>query len=167
MTKQLPMLAVRLLGNIPRLEAVRAILQAREYHFDGAGTPSGGPRGEAIPLGARVLKLVSDYDSLEAAKVDPLHALATLQTHRGRYDPTLLAALVAGKTRAGTKRSSELALAEVRPGMVLASDVTSTTGVLLVPRGHEVTPSVLQRLRNFAGGTVCEPIAVFAPSGPQ
>jgi response regulator RpfG family c-di-GMP phosphodiesterase len=167
LTKQLPMLAVRLLDSIPRIEAVRAILQTQAYDFDGAGTPSGVPKGESIPLGARVLKLVCDYDSLEAAKVDPMHAIATLQAHRSRYDPTLLAALASVKTKAAAEGLRELVLSAVRPGMFLAHDVTSTSGVLLVPRGHEVTPSLLQRLRSFAAGTVREPIAVFVPDGPR
>jgi response regulator RpfG family c-di-GMP phosphodiesterase len=164
MTKQLPTLAVQLLGSIPRLDAVRAILLAQQYDYTGAGTPGGLPKGEAIPLGARVLKLVSDYDSLEAAEVDPMRAIAVLQVHSSRYDPTLLEALARVKTQSATGGSRELALAAVRPGIFLARDVTSTTGALLIPRGHEVTQGLLQRLRSFPSGTIREPIAVFAPS---
>jgi response regulator RpfG family c-di-GMP phosphodiesterase len=165
-TKQLPTLAVQLLGSIPRLDAVRTILLAQECDFDGAAAPIGAPRGEAIPLGARVLRLVCDYDFLEAAKVDPVAAIATLRTQRNRYDPALLEALARVKTKAITEGVHSLALAAVRPGMFVAGDVTSTTGVLLVPRGHEVTSGLLQRLRNCAVGTVSEPIEVYVPCSP-
>ena len=166
MTKQLPALAVQLLESIPRLDAVRAILQAQDHDFDGEGAPSGVPKGEAIPLGARVLRLVSDYDAIGAAQVDAMRAVTTLRTHSRRYDPILLEALARVKTEAATEGLRELVLAAVRPGMILAHDVTSTAGVLLVPRGHELTSALLQLLRSLAAGTVREPIAVSLPSGP-
>jgi len=43
----------------------------------------------------------------------------------------------------------------------------STTGLLLVPRGHEVTQGLLYRLRNMAPGSVREPLVVFAPGQPR
>jgi response regulator RpfG family c-di-GMP phosphodiesterase len=150
LTKQLPTLAVQLLDSIPRLDAVKAILQAQEYDYCGTRSPSDVPKGDAIPQGARVLRIVSDYDSLEAAKADPMHAIATMQAAGSRYDPTLLEAFAGLKNRSASKALRDLALAAVRPGMFLAQDVTSTKGVLLVPRGHEVTAGLLQRLRNFA-----------------
>jgi hypothetical protein len=114
-----------------------------------------------------VLRLVIDYDALEAAKVEPLHAVAALQAQRRRYDPTLLDALARAKARVASLRCFELGLDEVQQGMFLANDILSTSGVVLVPRGHEVTPGLLQRLRSFAAGTVREPIAVRVPTGPN
>ena len=51
-------------------------------------------RAFALPLGARVLKLVSDWDTLESSGMERGLALETLQGRRGRYDPRLLEALV-------------------------------------------------------------------------
>jgi hypothetical protein len=47
--------------------------------------------------------------------------------------------------------------------MVLACDVRSPSGVLLVARGYEVTSGLLERLRNFPPGFVQEPILVRVP----
>jgi response regulator RpfG family c-di-GMP phosphodiesterase len=58
MAEHLPRLAVQLLENIPRLDSVLAILAAQQSNYDGSGNLPGAPRGEAIPLGARVLKIV-------------------------------------------------------------------------------------------------------------
>jgi response regulator RpfG family c-di-GMP phosphodiesterase len=161
LTERLPALALQLLESIPRLEAVRAILQAQEFNFDGSGSPHSSPRGEAIPLGARVLKLVLEYDTLEAAGTDPAVAVGTLQGRNGRYDPKLLDALARAKTKATLQSLSEIGLGAVRPGMHLAQDVMSTTGLLLIARGHEVTSGLLYLLRNLAPGFVREPLVIL------
>ena len=167
LTQRLPALSLQLLESIPRLEAVRAILQAQEQNFDGSGSVHGAVQGESIPLGARILKLVIDYDTLEAAGSDPALAVGTLQARKGRYDPKLLEALARVKAKTVSQGVSEVAVAGVRPGMFLVQDVMSTTGLLLVARGHEVTPGLLYRLRNMAPGSVREPLVVFTPAEPK
>jgi response regulator RpfG family c-di-GMP phosphodiesterase len=167
LTQRLPALSIQLLESIPRLDAVRGILQAQEYNFDGSTSPRGVPQGESIPLGARMLRLVLDYDTLEAPGIQTVKAIGTLQSRKGRYDPKLLDALERAKNKVVSQGVSEIGLAAVRPGMFLVQDVQSTTGMLLVARGHEVTPGLLNRLRNLAVGTVREPLTVFVPAVPK
>lgn len=153
-------ISLQLLESIPRLELVCAILDAEELNFDGEGAPNGSPKGESIPLGARVLKLVNDYDFLEAGGLSSEMALKTLQGRKGRYDPKLLTVLGRVKNRAapGVK---EVKLADLQIGMLLLQDVTSTSGTVLVPRGHEIAEAVLTRLRSVEAGTVREPLLVL------
>jgi response regulator RpfG family c-di-GMP phosphodiesterase len=159
-TQCVPKISLQLLESIPRLELVCAILDAQEYNFDGQGSPRGAPQGESIPLGARVLKVVSDYDFLEAAGASAGVAISTLQGRKGRYDPNLLAAL--GRVKAKTTSSvGGIGLEALQVGMLLVQDVMSTTGSLLVPRGHEVTQAILTRLRGLEPGSVREPLMVF------
>jgi hypothetical protein len=155
-----PKISLQLLESIPRLELVCAILDAQEYNFDGQGSPRGAPQGESIPLGARVLKLVSDYDFLEAGGTSPGVAISTLQGRKGRYDPKLLGALGRVKTKA-SPGAGGIGLASLQAGMLLIQDVMSTTGSLLVPRGHEVTEAILTRLRGLEPGSVREPLMVM------
>lgn len=161
MARHLPSLAVQLIDSIPRLESVRATLLNQTTNFDGSGAQPGTPKGEAIPLGARVLRIIEDYDVLEASGLEPVTALATMGARSGQYDPKILAAFVHLKSEAPIPGLSELALAGVRPGMVLAQGVTSTSGLLLVARGQEVTVGLLERLRRLPKGTVREPLMVF------
>jgi hypothetical protein len=51
---------------------------------------------------------------------------------------------------------------ELRPGMVLASDVVTVHGALLLTRGQEVTAALVERLRAYRGGPFQEPILVIA-----
>jgi response regulator RpfG family c-di-GMP phosphodiesterase len=159
-TSCVPKISMQLLESIPRLELVCAILDAQELNFDGQGGPREAPQGESIPLGARVLKLVSDYDFLEASGSSPGVTISTLQGRKGRYDPKLLGVLsrVKNRTAPGV---GEIKLAALRPGMLLVKDVMSTTGSLLVPRGHEVTEAILTRLGSLEPGSVREPLLIL------
>lgn len=166
MVKRLPAVTVQLIENIPRLESIRAILQGEAANYDGTGAPGGNPKGDAIPLGARILKIVGDYDAFEAAGLEKEVALATMQARAGRYDPKLLDVFVRLKSETVPRGLIELDLSSARAGTILARDVTSNTGVLLVARGQEVTVGLLHRLRNLPKGAVREPIAVFVPDKP-
>jgi response regulator RpfG family c-di-GMP phosphodiesterase len=159
-TQCVPKISLQLLESIPRLELVCAILDAQEYCFNGSGSPSDAPRGESIPLGARVLKLVSDYDFLEAAGISPGVAISTLQGRKGRYDPKLLGTLGRVKNKAAPG-IGQIKLDSLQVGMLLVQDVVSTTGSVLVPRGHEVTQAILTRLSGLEPGTVREPLMVL------
>ena len=52
--------------SVPRLEGVREAIRLQGKHYDGRGAPGGPPRGDDIPLGARLLRLALDLDALEA-----------------------------------------------------------------------------------------------------
>jgi hypothetical protein len=80
-------------------------------------------------------------------------ALDALERRSGLYDPVVLAALrrVCGVEQR-TAVVQEMRLADVRPGMIFATDVIGTNGLLLVARGQEVTPSLVERIRNSWSG---------------
>jgi response regulator RpfG family c-di-GMP phosphodiesterase len=153
-------ISAQIVESIPRLDLVCAILEAQELCFDGSGSPSDAPQGEAIPMGARVLKIVVDYDFLDAGGSSPSAAINILQGRKGRYDPKMLGtfARVKSKAAAGVRPVS---LEELQVGMLLVQDVVSTAGTVLVPRGHETTTAILTRLSSLDPGTVREPLMVL------
>ena len=151
MTARLPKVAEQLLANIPRLEDVRAILANQDAHFDGSGWASHGLAGEAIPVGARVLKIVNDYDNLEAQGLSPSTALDTIRSGAGWYDPNLLGIFCNLRgTPSQLTEVREMPLKMVQVGMVFADDVRTPGGALLIARGYEVTESLVQRILNFS-----------------
>jgi hypothetical protein len=137
------------LGNIPRLEPVLEILRYQDKGFDGSGLPAGGLMGEAIPWGARALKVVIDIDVLERLGLPATLAFDTLRGRNGRYDPEILKTLARIRNSAPQSRVNELPLPQLRIGMILTQDVRAETGVLVLARGQELTPGLLERLRNF------------------
>ena len=157
-----PSVGRELVANIPRLEPVAEIIGYQQKCFDGSGTPSDSLAGKEIPLGARVLKVALDYDTLKWSGLTNVDAIVELRGLTECYDPDVLAAL---ETVAGFEESFEIrevALKDLMTHMILADDVTTIDGTLLVSKGQEVTSSMRQRLRNFAhNGRIKGPIRVL------
>lgn len=155
-----PMVASKLLGHIPRLEPVLQILDSvnattEQLRLLGDGT---------IGLGARILSLVLDYDTLVTQGHGSDVAMQTVRSKTARYGEGLvdtLAALVG----AGPGRSEirEMPLRLVRPGMTIMQDVRTHLGTLLVPRGFEVSDTFIERLRHMGDGILAEKIKVLVP----
>jgi len=144
-----PTIGAELLQSIPRLEGVARIIAYQQKGYDGSGVPHDDVRGEAIPLGSRLLKLAIDFDNYTMSGASQLDALHKLRRKRAQYDPRALDALGKIVAEALVYEIKKLHVDEVIPGMVLGADVKTKNGVLLVPRGHELTATLLWRLRNF------------------
>jgi hypothetical protein len=161
MIDRMPTVVDQLLGHIPRLEPVRRILAYQHKRYDGSGSPRDGVSGEAIPWGARALKVALDLDALEAQGVSTVLAFDTLRGRKGWYDPAILEAFAQVRGNASQESEvRELELRQLAPGMVFVQDVRTRGGLLVIARGQEVTASLLERVRNFSSG-LQEPIRVI------
>jgi response regulator RpfG family c-di-GMP phosphodiesterase len=148
---KLPSVTGELVGDIPRFEYIREILRHQDKHYDGQGFPPNGASGEAIPWGARALKAASDFDLLESRGCSAETAIEAMRARTGWYDPDILEAI--SRIRNHPSRDSKvlhLPLRAVQPGMVFAQEVMTRTGQLVFARGQEVTPSLLERVKNLA-----------------
>ena len=156
-----PATAKRLLESIPRLENVAEIVAYQETQFDGGGFPAGGPSGQDLPMGARILKVALDYDVHDGVLNNSAKSILALQENSARYDPIVLDAWAAVVAGLNESPPLELRLGELAVGMVFAENVESIAGNLLVAKGHEVTESALKLLRNFGdSGNLSEPLKV-------
>jgi response regulator RpfG family c-di-GMP phosphodiesterase len=160
-----PHVAADLLANIPRMQGISEIIAYQEKYFDGGGTPEDARIGEAIPLGARVLKPVLDFDTLEASGTRKSEALTRLKQKRGWYDPRVLTALEAilelDERRYELK---DVTVKELRDNMILAEHVRTLKGITLVVKGHQIGQAMIERLRNVARNSrIKEPIRVLVP----
>ncbi|MFG1610346.1 HD domain-containing phosphohydrolase [Actinoplanes sp. NPDC049265] len=166
MVDEVPAVAERLIAAIPRLDGVTAAVRYSRTNWDGSGPPGDGPAREDLPLGARLLHVVHEYDALVCSGSPANVALLTLRSRAGHYDPALLDALDAAVRDDSATEVLSVGLAELGTGMVLAAPVCNRTGTRLVSAGQEVTVSLLSRLRNFAelDEGVAEPLMVY-PAG--
>lgn len=168
MLARIPEVGHNLLVNIPRLEPVARAIRYAGKNFDGSGAPADAVRGEDLPLGARLLRVLSDLADLEAGGLTKSGALSVMQRHPDRYDPRVLnAAGTAFIPRDGAdvpcvrKPSVALAVGDLRVGQTLSEDVHTSDGKLLVSRGSGLTEPLLERLRNFVDlNEVQEPLCV-------
>jgi response regulator RpfG family c-di-GMP phosphodiesterase len=162
---RLPDIGANLLAHIPRLEEVAAIVRYQHKEYDGLGPPADGAVGERIPIGARILKVLSDLAILEPRAGGKAEALALMRKRPGTYDPQVLESVIACfGVSPPTSRDSQSAtrprsLRDLSVGQVLAANVETVDGILVISAGAELTNMVLHRLRNFAElNPVKEPI---------
>ena len=148
--RRLPELVEEILDNIPRLEPVREILRYQDKHFNGSGFPADGIAGEAIPWGARALKVILDLDTLESEGHAVSLCFDTLRGRVGWYDPAILEAMAEFRKSEPRAEVRELPITRLQAGMILAQDVRTTKGILFIARGQEVTSSLQAKLRNLA-----------------
>ena len=150
---RVPEVGGRMLESIPRMESVAEIIRYQGKGFDGSGVPEEGLAGAAIPLGARILRAVSDFTALEASRRSREVALEALKMHARAYDPTVIAALDAcfGSPSGRSQPPELIRLRDLAPGMILAADLATGSGQLVLGRGLRLGPGHLELLRNLQG----------------
>ncbi|MFQ5771117.1 MAG: HD domain-containing phosphohydrolase, partial [bacterium] len=143
-----PKIGRDLLINIPRLQSIAEAIAYQEKQFDGGGPPINEiTKGKAIPLIARILKVVNDYDAAVAAGQTPLQAFKKMRSHSSWYDPDVLAALVAENL----KMEDGLIVKEIKKenievGMIVADDIKFKSGKILVHKRQEITEFMKMRM---------------------
>lgn len=138
-----------LVSRIPRLEEVSRIIEFQHARYDGTSGSHEGVSGEAIPFGARILHAAADYDLLVSNGTTPLTALTELKRREGEYDPRVVEALSNYVRDEMGYEMRMLPISQIEVAMVLADEVISPAGVVLVGRGQEVTPALKARLETL------------------
>lgn len=169
--EQVPQVGYELLAGIPRLDGVARAVRFQNKAFDGTGFPHTNCAGKDLPLGARMLKILSDRLTLEGEGIVKQRALETMRQRTGVYDPQLLeACFVCFQSFLANAVSAErpvrtLPIAELVADQVVVSDIVTPEGLVLVGAGYRLTPMILQRLLNYEGlGDVKQPVLVQDPA---
>ncbi len=144
-----PILGAQLIEKIPRMKTVANSIKYQHKYFDGSGFPEDDLKGELIPTGARILRVLLDFDLLESAGLHPAVAIEKLERRAEKYDPKVIAALKGCYTDASDSEEIEVTVHQADDSMILAQDVVTSTGALLMCKGQKVSPSVKARLINF------------------
>lgn len=148
-----PQIGQNLLMAIERFKDVATLVRHHHECFDGTGYPDR-LAGMAIPIGARILSVVNDYDSLQIGTLvqrplRPEEAITFLIDNRGkRYDPAVVDAFV--KLIAETRKSGPVELPlrtmHLKPGMVLTRELAHRDGYLLLAKGSVLTADIINQL---------------------
>jgi response regulator RpfG family c-di-GMP phosphodiesterase len=191
--ERVPCIGAGLLHKIPRLEAVAELVHSAQQRYDGSGFPQDGRVGNAIPLGARILKILADRQGLEESGMTRSDAVQLMRVRTGSYDPHVLNLLhplvetshpalsapshvrapLSGNGRPHTRNQpqsvAQLPWTAVRfhdlaTGQVLMSDVLAEDGSLLLCAGTVITYPLLEVLKNCATRKgIQEPIRIAQP----
>ncbi len=156
------------LMGIETLREAGRLLRSHHERFDGLGFPDG-LHGSEIPQGARILAVVNDYDALMHGGIQPRQYSAQearefLLAGKGtRYDPKV----VDGFIRLMGMHAEPAATAAVcitsdrlKPGMVLAKDLVSKDGLLLLARDYMLDETLIGQIRGYEE-TIGQQIGIY------
>ena len=163
MVSRLPEIGYKLLGHIPRLESVARIVLYQNKHFDGSGFPWNTVKGEDIPLGARIISILSDLAQLSSREESRFKVLRYMRERTGWYDPELLEQIfpLFVPPDAREVETVPVTVDQLRLGQKLCANVERTDGQIIVAAGSRVSPTLLEKISNFACLTgVKEPIYI-------
>ena len=143
----------------PMKDAARLILHHQE-RWDGSGFPDR-LKGEAIPLGSRLLKLAVDFIELQRGlilerQMNSDEALVYIRQYAGRlYDPELVedfikvcAAYLSDVTLADPT-VKVLTTRDLAAGMILARNLNADNGMLLLNAGKVLNGPLVEKLIAF------------------
>lgn len=153
-----PIQGEQILMSLDDMQGVATLIRAHHERFDGQGFPDR-LSGLGIPLGARILALAETYDDLQtghlgSSGLSPEQARIVVGKGRGtQFDPAVLDAFLSlfPVTKPPPPPAPALLLDanHLRPGMVLAKDLISDQGVLLLAVGHVLTADLILRIQSL------------------
>jgi hypothetical protein len=144
-----PLVAQRLLSNIPRMESI-AWMIAHQNDATLENLPDGSPTvDESTWMGARMLRAVLAFDQLLIQGKSKEQAIHELLSSPGKFASSVLSALSEVELERERMNARRCPIASLVPGMILDEDVRTHTGLLIVARGQEITFSLVVRLENF------------------
>jgi response regulator RpfG family c-di-GMP phosphodiesterase len=145
------------IAQIPRLEAVAHLLD----HATGMSAES--VTDAALRRRIGLLKLVMELDRVESKGVSISTALEHARAS-GSHESDLLEATARAIAHAAEVMVPAIVkIIELRPGMVVDEDISTRRGVLIAPRGCEVTLSFLEHIRQFSYELDVSTVAVLEP----
>lgn len=162
-----PQIGSNLLKNIPRLEEIADAILYQLKRFDGTSDDvENRKKGKSIPVVARIIKVVTDFDTHQESGKSNAQAIFKMNKEDGKYDPEILTMLeseIAGIEKGFIVR--HLNIKDIEPGMFVEENILDANGLTLVTKGTEITAIFKFRLMNIAQiKKIIEPIKFLVPA---
>jgi hypothetical protein len=103
-----------------------------------------------VRRGTAILRVAADFDAFDARGISSTRVVDILRSKTSTYDEATLNALEAVRgIKPRILKVVEVHISALLPGMVLAEDVRTQSGMLLAARGYQVTSGFVERAHNF------------------
>lgn len=164
------LLAADLLRQIPQFEGVARIILLQRRNFDGTGEPFGDhSKGKDIPLGSRILKILTDLDARSTEHFRGREVLEKMKAMDKLYDVELVGKILGeDKIPPPLKRDAKIPVSRLGVGMVLMEDLVTEGGQLLLKKNATLTETFCRLLGEW--GTIdpiASPVRVLLTDGQQ
>ncbi|OHE72997.1 MAG: histidine kinase [Verrucomicrobia bacterium GWC2_42_7] len=142
-----PIYGQSMVSFVENLADVGRIIRAHHEHWDGSGYPDG-LAGELIPVPALYLSVVTHYVESHLPKEEALEYI--LENSGNLFEPEAVRLfLKVTKLIQLPKKIKEVLFSELEPGMVIAKELYSSTGLLLMPEGEKIDMSSLNKIKAY------------------
>ena len=145
-----PGAAARIIERIPRLQTVAKIVESQcaPYQATAIGLEPDAPR-DLVRFSASVLRAAIDFDERRRRGMSYAATLADMHLLADQYHPQVIAALTRIEAVELAEWTKAVSLDALAPGMIIEEDLCVRTGMCLIGRGQQLTPTSLQRLAGF------------------
>ncbi|MFC1541991.1 HD domain-containing phosphohydrolase [Candidatus Latescibacterota bacterium] len=153
----------KLIANIPRLELVSEMIEGQQKTFKVQMINRNFPKKYLIDMGSQILRVVVDLDILMIKGHEFRSALIELNNQKNIYNIDVLKTLESYRFNKIEKDNliKVVYVNDIMTGVIAYDNIVTETGILLVPKGQEITFAVIAKLKNFAQGVgVHEPFRV-------
>tara|TARA_R110001599_G_scaffold171353_1_gene362171 strand:- start:166646 stop:168007 length:1362 start_codon:yes stop_codon:yes gene_type:complete len=155
--QKFPVHGEKLLMPLEDMTSIARLIRSQQERHDGAGYPDH-LRGDAIPVGARILAIASDYENLQNGtllqrKLREDEALNLVLRGEGkRYEKAVLTAfheVINGISNPDDEKHVELFTSQLKPGMVIARDLIGQDNFLLLSADHVLDERLIDKIITF------------------
>jgi CheY-like chemotaxis protein len=156
-----------LIARIPRLEVIAEMISHQDRSYYVLDNTRSDNTEKAGIMGAALLKAAMDFDThlLNGVTLDNTIELMVNQSER--YHPSILNVLKDIHVPTYEKAVKLLEISELRNGMLLAENIKTKNGVLIVTSGQVVNNVLKKRLENFCGqGNIEKTVRVYVIQQP-
>ncbi len=134
------LLAAGLLKNIPRFKSVARIIELQSKNYDGSGEPKNDNiKGEQIPVGARLLKILIDLVKHETSTLNVNDDLLKFENSSNKYDIELIRSIRLRQTKQPSiSGETFLPVSKLEAGMLILEDITTLKGRQLLLKSGSI-----------------------------
>jgi len=151
-----PIVGQSCISFIDGFEDIGNIIRHHHENYDGTGYPDA-LRETNIPLGARIVRIADAFDKIAFSKGYPsVRSISDAAAHlvqysESYYDPQLVKKIIeldlAKQFIYGDKNEVVLTkVFDLEPGMVVACDIYTGSGMYLLPKGAKLSSGMIKRL---------------------
>ena len=154
-----PVLGQMIIEPVKDLQHLGIIVRHHHENWDGTGYPDG-LIGENIPMGARIIKIVNDYNAIKnglfvQSKCSVSAAIQLIIEKSGhRYDPEVVKVFVrilklTGEESGKKPTDHKVRSSELKDKMVLSKPIYSGKGMMLLDEGSNLTNKSINTIVHF------------------
>ena len=143
-----PEVARNLLENIPRMEPI-AWMIAHQNRPTSVDSDIADREMADMRLGADLLQVAIAFDDLIRKGKSRVEAANQLMKQYRHVDQKVLFSLVELDPEKENTQGQKCGIFKLSPGMVIAEDIYTKSGILVVTRGQEVTTTLILKLKSY------------------